>query len=101
MFSRFPFGQCFLAPCTCTSCRTLLPKVNKEDVREMKHCLLFGKLYDHPEVPSSALCAVPSCLIHSFSMFLCLAHGEWGISGSGTLELLESSKLSNLINGAP
>lgn len=32
--------------------RTLLPKVNKEDVREMKHCLLFGKLYDHPEVVS-------------------------------------------------
>ena len=29
--------------------KTLLPKVNKEDIREMKHCLLFGKLYDHPE----------------------------------------------------
>ncbi|CAK9007305.1 Violaxanthin de-epoxidase [Durusdinium trenchii] len=29
--------------------RTLLPKVN-QDPREMKHCLLFGKLYDHPEV---------------------------------------------------
>ncbi|CAK9043262.1 unnamed protein product [Durusdinium trenchii] len=29
--------------------KTLLPKVN-QDPREMKHCLLFGKLYDHPEV---------------------------------------------------
>lgn len=32
-----------------TDClKTLLPKSDK-DVREMKHCLLFGKLYDHPE----------------------------------------------------